>query len=221
MLSFPQIVVGDDVLGGFRELIMADQSGRLEELRRLTPRGRGWQRSHAYVPRPGRDELHDLAPAAQTGLAFTQVHEELVLKAAAHPVGMTEVVDRRPARRKARRERVLDRAGERVALPRSELADGPQRMDPRAEQRLVRVDVAHPGDPPLVEQERLDRRAPASRERAQRRPSKLPFSGSTPTRSAKNAARAASPIASSPVPKRRGSQKSSSCPSSSAKRTRW
>ena len=32
MLSFPQIVVGDDVLGGFRELIMADQSGRLEEL---------------------------------------------------------------------------------------------------------------------------------------------------------------------------------------------
>jgi glutaredoxin 3 len=32
MLSFPQIVVGDDVLGGFRELIMADQSGRLEAL---------------------------------------------------------------------------------------------------------------------------------------------------------------------------------------------
>ncbi len=32
MLSFPQIVVGEDVLGGFRELIMADQSGRLEQL---------------------------------------------------------------------------------------------------------------------------------------------------------------------------------------------
>ena len=32
MLSFPQIIVGDDVLGGFRELVMADQSGRLEEL---------------------------------------------------------------------------------------------------------------------------------------------------------------------------------------------
>ena len=32
MLSFPQIIVGDDILGGFRELIMADQSGRLEEL---------------------------------------------------------------------------------------------------------------------------------------------------------------------------------------------
>ena len=32
MLSFPQVVVGDEVLGGFRELVMADQSGRLEQL---------------------------------------------------------------------------------------------------------------------------------------------------------------------------------------------
>lgn len=32
MLSFPQIIIGDEVLGGFRELVMADQSGRLEEL---------------------------------------------------------------------------------------------------------------------------------------------------------------------------------------------
>jgi glutaredoxin 3 len=32
MLSFPQIVIGGRVLGGFRELVMADQSGRLDEL---------------------------------------------------------------------------------------------------------------------------------------------------------------------------------------------
>ena len=32
MMSFPQIVVDGAVLGGFRELITADQSGRLEEL---------------------------------------------------------------------------------------------------------------------------------------------------------------------------------------------
>lgn len=32
MLSFPQIVVGDDTLGGFRELLMADQNGHLAEL---------------------------------------------------------------------------------------------------------------------------------------------------------------------------------------------
>ena len=32
MLSFPQIVIDGTVLGGFRELLTADQSGRLEEL---------------------------------------------------------------------------------------------------------------------------------------------------------------------------------------------
>ena len=44
--------------------------------------------------------------------------------------------------------------------------------------------------------------------------------GSTPSRAAKNASRASPPSASSPVPKRRGSSKISSRPSSSANRTR-
>jgi glutaredoxin 3 len=32
MLSFPQILVGDTVLGGFRELVIADRSGKLSAL---------------------------------------------------------------------------------------------------------------------------------------------------------------------------------------------
>jgi glutaredoxin 3 len=32
MLSFPQVVIGDEVIGGFRETIEADRSGRLREL---------------------------------------------------------------------------------------------------------------------------------------------------------------------------------------------
>ena len=32
MFSFPQIVIGGEVLGGFRELVQADMSGKLEEL---------------------------------------------------------------------------------------------------------------------------------------------------------------------------------------------
>jgi glutaredoxin 3 len=32
MMSFPQIVVEDEVLGGFRELVIADRSGKLSEL---------------------------------------------------------------------------------------------------------------------------------------------------------------------------------------------
>jgi glutaredoxin 3 len=32
MISFPQIVIDDEVLGGFQELVQADRSGRLAEL---------------------------------------------------------------------------------------------------------------------------------------------------------------------------------------------
>jgi glutaredoxin 3 len=32
MLSFPQVVIGDEVLGGFRETLEADRSGRLRAL---------------------------------------------------------------------------------------------------------------------------------------------------------------------------------------------
>jgi len=32
MLSFPQIVVGGEVIGGFQELVQADRTGRLAEL---------------------------------------------------------------------------------------------------------------------------------------------------------------------------------------------
>ena len=30
MMSFPQVVIGDEVLGGFRETLQADADGRLE-----------------------------------------------------------------------------------------------------------------------------------------------------------------------------------------------
>jgi glutaredoxin 3 len=32
MLSFPQVVIGDEIIGGFRETYEADRSGRLREL---------------------------------------------------------------------------------------------------------------------------------------------------------------------------------------------
>ena len=32
MLSFPQVVIGDEVIGGFRETLEADRSGRLRAL---------------------------------------------------------------------------------------------------------------------------------------------------------------------------------------------
>ena len=32
MLSFPQVVVGEEIIGGFQETIAADRSGKLREL---------------------------------------------------------------------------------------------------------------------------------------------------------------------------------------------
>jgi glutaredoxin 3 len=32
MMSFPQVVAGDEVIGGFMELVRADRTGRLREL---------------------------------------------------------------------------------------------------------------------------------------------------------------------------------------------
>ncbi|MDX6730973.1 MAG: glutaredoxin 3 [Baekduia sp.] len=32
MMSFPQVIVGDELVGGFQETLAADQSGRLAEL---------------------------------------------------------------------------------------------------------------------------------------------------------------------------------------------
>jgi glutaredoxin 3 len=32
MMTFPQVIIGDQVVGGFTELVSADQSGRLAEL---------------------------------------------------------------------------------------------------------------------------------------------------------------------------------------------
>jgi glutaredoxin 3 len=35
MMSFPQVVVGDRLIGGFKELLEAEQDGRLDELLQL------------------------------------------------------------------------------------------------------------------------------------------------------------------------------------------
>ena len=84
MFTFPQIVIGDETIGGFDELLAADRAGRLSELARgvaIAPpavgprpcartepsrgrpaRGFGWQCSHTYVPRPPTTILRIVLP---------------------------------------------------------------------------------------------------------------------------------------------------------------
>ena len=116
------------------------------------------------------------------------MHEELVLEGALHAIGIAEVVDRRALGVDARLQRLDDRAGELVELGARQRPRRSQRVDARAEERLVGVDVADAGDPPLVEQERLDRRTPAARELSQVPAREAASNGSRPRRAAMKAA---------------------------------
>jgi hypothetical protein len=70
--------------------------------------------------------------------------QELALEGAPDAAGVAEVVDRRAARG----ERIGDREGERVKLRALQHPHRPERVDPRAEERLIGVDVPHARDPP-------------------------------------------------------------------------
>ena len=77
--------------------------------------------------------------------------EELVLEGAADPIDVPEVVDRRPARVYARLQGLDHRSVQaRVFLSR-EASGGTHGVHTRAVQRLVGIDVAHAGQPPLIE----------------------------------------------------------------------
>ena len=94
--------------------------------------------------------------------------EEAVLERAADAVGVAEIVDRRALGRRFRppATSITPCAGGLELRPVSRPA-GRSGWMLRAEQRLVRVDVADAGDPLLVEQERLHRRRATPRQRVQ------------------------------------------------------
>ena len=103
MMSFPQVIVDGELIGGFTEVQAAAESGRLDELvvgrlsaaRRARPRLAGLAHVRSA---PADDHLHDRRAAHHARLALAQVHEELVLEGAAHAVDVAEVVDARAAR---------------------------------------------------------------------------------------------------------------------------
>src|SRR5207248_5346917 len=106
--------------------------------------------------------LHEQRPAAIAGLAVATVRLELPLHPAAGVRAVAEV-GALPA--DAEPKRLANALAQRRDLVRREVARRAQRIDARVPQRLVRVDVPEAGDRALVEDRRLDRRAP-SREAA-------------------------------------------------------
>ena len=101
---------------------------------------------------------------------MTAVDVELLLHPAGRAVRRDVLAQRRALERDALPERRPDRAVQPRELLRVELACRAAWMHAGAPERLVGVDVPDPGDAPLVEQERLDRRASALRRAARASP---------------------------------------------------
>ena len=112
----------------------------------------------------GGHDLADHGAAARARLACAAVNQEAVLKGAAGPIDVTEIVDRGALGVDPRLQRLLDPGPQPLQLGPRQATGGPERMDARPEKRFIGVDVADARDPPLVQHERLDRRPAAARE---------------------------------------------------------
>ena len=106
--------------------------------------------------------LRDRGAAARAWLAVAAVDAELVLHRSGSPVGGGVVLQRRALALDARPERSPDGPGHAGDLVRRELVRRALRVDARAPERLVRVDVPESRDDPLVEEDGLERRAAAA-----------------------------------------------------------
>ena len=101
------------------------------------------------------DDPPDRATAARTRLAGPLVDLQVLLHRAV-AVGRRVVVDRAAAALDRLAQDRPDIAVQPALVGRPQRPDGPQRMEPRRPQRLVRVDVADAGEERLVEQQRLE-----------------------------------------------------------------
>src|SRR5439155_17989123 len=98
------------------------------------------------------------APFAR--LASASVDLELVLHRARAPVGERVVPEGGSLACDARLERGAHGLVQPPELPGLEALGSAERMDPRAPERLVHVDISQARERALVEEHRLDRRAP-------------------------------------------------------------
>jgi len=77
--------------------------------------------------------------------------QELLLHRAAVPVGVAVVVDRGALLVDARLERLDDPGVQALEVGAAQAPGGPERVDARAKQPLVRVDVPDPGNAALIQ----------------------------------------------------------------------
>src|SRR6266516_312573 len=113
------------------------------------------ERRRPEVDRVRRDEL---LSARHAGLAAAAVHLQLELESAFLARAGAVVTHRRPGRLHGPVEHAGHRGVQAGELVEGQLVRGLRRIDPRLEQRFVRVDIADAGDAALVHDRLLDRR---------------------------------------------------------------
>src|SRR5256885_6373807 len=109
---------------------------------------------------PALDDAPDRS-AACAGLAFAVVDRKTLREIAELAVRAGEVAQGRAAGGDGLGEHVVDRQDETLQALEGDRAARPLRMESGAVQRLADVDIAEAGDDSPVEQQQLDRRAPA------------------------------------------------------------
>ncbi len=124
--------------------------------RRPTVGGRQALAPRAEVGRPRPDDdPPDRTATARTGLAGALVDVELLLHRPV-AVGRGVVVDRRAASLDRLGQDRADRRVQASFVGGAQAGRRAERVQPRRPERLVGVDVADPGEEPLVEEERLE-----------------------------------------------------------------
>src|SRR5229473_2216484 len=107
----------------------------------------------------GLDDAPDAlgAGAAGAGLALPAIDRPAVLEIAELAIGLDIIAQRRPAGLDRLAENLADRGGEPGGTRPGHRCGEPARRQTGTKESFADIDVAEPGDDPLVEQRRLDR----------------------------------------------------------------
>src|SRR3989454_10400088 len=116
------------------------------------------RRAERRRPEVDRVRRHELLSAGHAGLAAAAVHLQLELESAFLARAGAVVAHRRPRGLHGPLEHAGHRGVQASELVEGQLVRGLRRIDPRLEQRFVRVDIADASDAALVHDRLLDRR---------------------------------------------------------------
>src|SRR5207302_1849589 len=134
-------------------------------LSRASPRWRTLTVRAMESPSSADDGPQDRPTTSRDRHASASVNLDLPLHPALAAPRVDVVATGRAAQPDALPKRPLDRLVEALDLVDPQRAGLAQRMDPRAPERLDRIDVPDAGDRTLIEEQRLDRRAGPSAEK--------------------------------------------------------